>query len=149
MATCEWCGGTGWGEARPKVGLARKWLRVPCPNPECVYRAEDSPTAASGAENDPRVEAAARAILDNGPWTPKWDRALDDIKEMCRTDAQSALAAADAVDPLRDRGRCVSTIEQAVNEEMRTAAHVEEPERGFTGRSIALAVFDAVNGEQG
>lgn len=89
---------------------------------------------------DPRVEAAARAIAG--------ENALESDRMAARLDARVALAAADAVDPLRDRGRCVSTIEQAVNEEMRTAAHVEEPERGFTGRSIALAVFDAVNGEQ-
>lgn len=64
MATCEWCGGTGWGEARPKVGLADKWLRVPCPNPECAYRAEDP--------RDMLLDAAARYIAlraDNGAET--------------------------------------------------------------------------------
>ncbi len=128
MATCEWCGGTGWGEARPKVGLADKWLRVPCPNPECVYRAEDP--------HDPRVEAAARAMSGITHWPP------DDAAEaaLFREQAREGLAAADAVDPLRDRGRAVPIIEQAL------AAWWAVPGPLEPGRDLAEAVFDALNG---
>lgn len=134
MATCEWCGGTGWGEARPKVGFADKWLRVRCPNPECAYRAEDP--------HDPRVEAAARAMSGITHWPP------DDAAEaaMFREQAREGLAAADAVDPLRDRGRSVPIIEQALSAEGKPG--FLEPDGLWTGR-IAEAVFDAFNGEQG
>lgn len=144
MATCEWCGGTGWGEARPKVGLARKWLRVPCPNPECVYRAGDSPTAASGAENDPRVEAAARA-MHAAMWRPvevHWDDLEPEPQDRWLSWMADALAAADAVDPLRDREKMVPVIAGAL------AGLGGDPDPDVYAQA-AMAVFDALNGEQG
>lgn len=68
----------------------------------------ESPAMAS----DPRIEAAARAMSALTCWPP------DDEAEalLWREQAQEALAAADAADPLRDRDRVVPIIERALME---------------------------------
>ncbi len=85
---------------------------------------------------DPRVEAAARAMSGITHWPP------DDAAEasMFREQAREGLAAADAADLLRDRGRAVPIIEQAVWKAHQSMLPTD---------SIAEAVFDALNGEQG
>lgn len=90
------------------------------------------------ADVDPRVEAAARAIAG--------ENALESDRMAARLDARVALAAADAADPLRDRGRSVPIIEQALSEQFAT-----KPGDYAYGQieAAAEAVFDALNGEQG
>lgn len=87
---------------------------------------------------DPRVEAAARAIAG--------ENALESDRMAARLDARVALAAADAADLLRDRGRAVPLIEQALSDEGKPG--FLEPDGLWTGR-IAEAVFDALNGPPG
>ena len=69
---------------------------------------------------DPRVEAMARAICDrhNGVWL---DGDYDHDNDVWRCDATAALAAADAVDPVRKAARkvCIDsgdlTLGQAID----------------------------------
>ena len=69
---------------------------------------------------DPRIEVAARAICDrhNGVWL---DGDYDHDNDVWRCDATAALAAADAVDPVRKAARkvCIDsgdwTLGQAID----------------------------------
>lgn len=66
---------------------------------------------------DPRIEAAARAICAaqfpdvNDTYT--WNVQFEDGKEEYRAEAAAALAAADAVDPLRQPGHRVEISEDS------------------------------------
>lgn len=87
---------------------------------------------------DPRVEAAARAMQMP---IAEDERVEGDVNAHYRLLARRALAAADAADPLRDRGRAVPTIEQAL------AGLGGDPDPDVYAQA-AMAVFDALNGEQ-
>ncbi len=80
------------------------------------------PTVVSGG---PHPMGLVEGRVVEGPW---------------RDQAREGLAAADAADPLRDRGRSVPIIEQAL------AAWWAVPGPLEPGRDLAEAVFDALNG---
>jgi len=88
--------------------------------------------------SDPRIEAAAKALLNVVPWTPKWEAAAEEVRKLVRLDARRALAAADAADPLRDRDRMLPIIEGVLRDRWPLKAGAAWVPR------LAAAVFDAI-----
>ena len=93
---------------------------------------------------DERVEAAARALAIMACGEARWADGTLRNRELWtnswRDEARAAIDAADDADPLRDRGRSVPIIEQALAEWWAVPGPLEP------GRDLAEAVFDALNG---
>ena len=91
---------------------------------------------------DPRVEAAARAMWGGDGNGVSWPPGGESVPEaeLWREQARDGLAAADAADPLRDRGRAVPIIEQTLLDRWPLKASAAWVPR------LAEAVFDALTG---